>query len=306
MIAVDRRKAEHQEKVEIECPVCGMKAERVRRAKYCSPRCKKRGESQRLTKAHRLAIASAVAPSLRRARKPRLITTLDAEGKPVRTITDVELASSILKRADIELSTDAVGGQRSCEECKGLFVAKAANAKRCDVCRFGRCSDCAKPRKHRAKVGRDSGRCHDCALTLRRASKATRFPCPRCRAELWTKHGRARKRCLGCGHRTKPAGTGLPCVDCTRLVAGHRRKGRCMGCYMRSRYTACQDCGAPDRGLSTKGLCQPCGATRQARAVEACKLHPHRNSVGRLNARGRPLSREAPSENGAVTSGGSA
>lgn len=207
------------------------------RTKYCSSRCKKRHEKGRLSKAHRLAIASAVAPTLRAARKPRTITTTDAEGNSVRTITDTELALSMLKRADIELSTDQPLGVKPCETCKKPFRVKASNAVRCETCRHGRCPDCSKPHVCLPKPGR-SGKCRACWRAKRDAdikARPAKAPCKSCGADLWhAKKHRVRARCVACGHRRKEP-TSRACVECAKVVVGYTRRGRCQSCYARLR-----------------------------------------------------------------------
>jgi hypothetical protein len=220
----------------------GRAAANRRVAKFCTEACKRREEARRyfrrhqdakaqeLSKAQRLAIAGIVAPHLRAARKPRIITTTDAEGRPVRTITDVELAQTMLRRADIELSTDAPGGVRACELCKVLFPAPAVNAKRCYACRLGRCVDCAVPiTDSRAR------RCRPCADKERwsgRAPRAPRAPCAKCGTDLWSvRKSVMRKKCPACPRPPTPV-----CVTCAGTIKGYPRKGQCFTCYMRARY----------------------------------------------------------------------
>ena len=58
-----------------------------------------------LSKADRLAIGGAVAPAVRRqADAPRVVTVVGKDGQPVRQTTAVEVAKSVLARADVEFS----------------------------------------------------------------------------------------------------------------------------------------------------------------------------------------------------------
>lgn len=100
----------------------------------------------KLRKIDRLNVAATVAPVLRGKKKPRRITTVDEDGKPVRVITDVELAKQVLKRADIEFSVqDGVRPKQIvCELCGSLVnVARSARVpRRCRKCVGGICVTC--------------------------------------------------------------------------------------------------------------------------------------------------------------------
>jgi hypothetical protein len=62
-------------------------------------------QSPALTKADRLAIGGAVAPTVRRhAAAPRKVTLVGKDGKPTGQTTSVEVAKSLLARAEIEFS----------------------------------------------------------------------------------------------------------------------------------------------------------------------------------------------------------
>lgn len=148
-----------------------------------------------MTKVRRLAIAAAVAPNLRGRNRPRrLVTTIDADGKPVRTITADELAVAMLRRADIEFSTDKAGGLRMCA-CRRPF-AGPANQKKCTACRNGNCTDCGDPLLSRKtvasaqKAGR-APRCRSCAQKangasrkLRRSASVARRSCATCQVDI--------------------------------------------------------------------------------------------------------------------------
>ncbi len=242
------------------CASCGGELPKERKA-YCSDSCRRREEARRgavrMSKARRLAIAAAVAPALRAPRKPRLLTTTDADGNPVRTITDTDLAHAMLRRADIELSTDRADGTRACEACRKLFRSRAANAKRCDACKLGRCSECLVPLGDAGSV-----RCRACAGKARRLD-GVRAPCSRCGAELWPAGRQRRKRCPTCPAAPKE------CAGCHGPIAGHARKGLCQRCYMQKWQASqpCKDCGVTGP-VSSSRLCAPCGKARWVKASE--------------------------------------
>lgn len=77
-------------------------------------------EPAKMSAAERLALAGAVAPTLRRkAGAGRRVTVVDREGKPVRVTDDVEIAKGLLARSAIEFSI--VNGKRpifvNCKTC---------------------------------------------------------------------------------------------------------------------------------------------------------------------------------------------
>lgn len=267
--------------METECKHCGKALDPIDIAhpsharSYCSVTCTKRAQAKRqaerrdaaLTKAQRLAIASAVAPSLRVAKRQRTITVVDKDGKPLRTITDEELALSMLRRADIELTADRVGTTRFCDRCRTAFKVSATNQKRCNACRWGRCIDCSAGLGHTRHQ-----RCKPCALKARAAAYQAlppRRPCEKCGEDLWTGH-KMRKVCP-CSPKSKS------CLFCKKVVAGHMRKGHCYGCYVKEvMHKTCKDCGTSERPRSFSGLCAPCGEARQEkRRARTAKLTAH-------------------------------
>lgn len=90
-----------------------------------------------LTKAERLAIGGAVAPIVRRAADaPRRVTIINKDGSPVGVTDSVNVAQSMLARADIEFSVQE--GKRpewvKCKTCGApVKVGKGGRAR--DVCR---------------------------------------------------------------------------------------------------------------------------------------------------------------------------
>lgn len=75
---------------------------------------------EKLSTVERLAIAGKVAPTMRRQeRRARRITTVDAQGNPVRVIDTDALAKRLLARAQIEFSTE----KAALVECIGCGVA---------------------------------------------------------------------------------------------------------------------------------------------------------------------------------------
>lgn len=92
-----------------------------------------------LSKADRLAIGGAVAPAVRRqAGAPRVVTVVGKDGQPVRQTTAVEVAKSVLARADVEFSVQE--GKRpewvKCKTC-GAPVKAGKKGKIRAVCRGG-------------------------------------------------------------------------------------------------------------------------------------------------------------------------
>lgn len=103
--------------------------------------------TEKLTKADRLAIGAAVAPTVRRAADaPRKVTVVDKNGKPVRETTHVEVAKAILARSEIEFSVQE--GKRpqwvKCKDCGAPVKVGRSGAVR-EVCR---------PRTHKCACGR--------------------------------------------------------------------------------------------------------------------------------------------------------
>jgi hypothetical protein len=258
---------------------------------YCSARCKAKTEERRsakrrakaikLSKARRLAIAGAVAPSLRAGGSKRKIVTVDTEGNPVRTLTAGEVALGLLKRADIELSTEAVaGGTRSCAGCSIPFTTRATNARFCDACKRGRCGICGEPcgckRRYlqAIKEGRIP-RCRACANALRRLPDLNCVGCDKAlshKASLAHRLKGSTPRCRECFVAESRAAQSRTCVECAGEIKGFPRKGKCHRCYSYERaqrvHRACVDCKRTDVLRSHNGLCKQCGDARQAIAAE--------------------------------------
>jgi hypothetical protein len=116
-----------------------------------------------LTKADRLAIGGAVAPAVRRqAATPRKVTLVGKDGKPTGQTTSVEVAKSLLARAEIEFSVQE--GERpewvKCRRCEqpvkvrpygslpvqcptGTYACPCGAPIKSYGCGFGkRCQDC--------------------------------------------------------------------------------------------------------------------------------------------------------------------
>lgn len=106
-----------------------------------------------MRKIDRLNVAGAVAPMLRqRAGAGRKITVVDKDGRPVRVTDDVEVAKSLLARADVEFDVQPNKSHplRKCKECDlpFVFVGKKGGARRlCEKCRNARvtCRECGGP-----------------------------------------------------------------------------------------------------------------------------------------------------------------
>lgn len=184
------------------CSVCEEPiVNRGRGAIYCSSVCAgkvwRSRQQQRvvesLTRAGKLALACAVAPSLRSRNAGRKITTTDPDGRPIREITAGELSRGLLARIGVELSTDVptTAGMRTCEVCGGAFKG-ALSAKACMSCRTGSCAECGAPLSQSTAV-----------WAKKRGRPATCKPC------LVKKH---------------PPAVDGQCVDCGALVRAHTCK----------------------------------------------------------------------------------
>lgn len=100
----------------------------------------------RWNKAERLAVAGAVAPSIR-SQELRRVARVDSEGNIVGYSTLAEVQASLLKRHEIEIEvTDGVRPKEwFCEKC-GLpcKVRHRQTVPRCERCTFLKCADCGK------------------------------------------------------------------------------------------------------------------------------------------------------------------
>jgi transcriptional regulator with GAF, ATPase, and Fis domain len=127
-----------------------------------------------LSKADRLAIGAAVAPSVRRqADAPRKVTVVDKDGNPVRETTHVEVARAVLARSEIEFSVQE--GKRpewvTCKTCGApVKVGKLGPVRRSCLPGTHRCL-CGKPVGTAAKCGRGK-LCRAC--TTRKAQQVAR------------------------------------------------------------------------------------------------------------------------------------
>jgi hypothetical protein len=119
-------------------------------------------ELPKLCRAERLQIAGQVAPVLRR-RQPRKVTTLDAEGKPVRVVTDIDVAQAALDRLGIEIAVQP-GKRPTMVLCKDCKRPRRVLAGAMPI----RCRRCAQTAKTIARRTRNTGK----YLEVRRACKA--------------------------------------------------------------------------------------------------------------------------------------
>lgn len=132
-------------------------------------------------KAERLALAAAVAPSMRRtaeAARARVVARVDADGNVVGHSTLADVQRSLLERAKIEVAVD--DGVRPefvpCETCGGLIRAgKLARLPRfCAPCARGRCVGCGAVRGKRKSEGskeRPKLWCRPCWLAVMRTKR---------------------------------------------------------------------------------------------------------------------------------------
>lgn len=178
------------------------------------------------TLAEKLAVAGAVAPVIRqRAGSGRKVVLTDADGKPVRETTDVEVAMGLLRRADIDFSVQP--GKRptmvKCSACPMLFEAprKGRITKRCHVCAFeGRCP-------LRSVLAR---RRPVCASSLSSERGCVPEYVERCRANKRASSARARAARIAAGI----------CVQCGK-APGHEGARRCKSCKDKRRTS--RECG---------------------------------------------------------------
>lgn len=114
-------------------------------------------DPSKMSAAERLALGGAVAPILRRkAGHGRRITTVDKEGKPVRVVDDVALATSLLTRAAIEFSVEKGGRVVKCRGCRAPMAKDKPTARItriCAACRDRKCSECASPIDYKNRSG---------------------------------------------------------------------------------------------------------------------------------------------------------
>lgn len=112
--------------------------------------------------AEKLAVAGAVAPVLRqRASKGRKVILTDANGKPVKEATDVDVAMGLLRRADIDFSVQP--GERPkwvrCRLCGLPVEVKSMGIVRRRCIRKGSCVDCGRPLSPRSGDCQSGPRC---------------------------------------------------------------------------------------------------------------------------------------------------
>lgn len=92
-----------------------------------------------LSTVDRLNIASGAAPILRRrSRAVRKLRVVDANGKTLRVVDDVEIAKAVLARADIEFSMFGQSALARCKRCGMPFERPKRNGRQdhhCERCR---------------------------------------------------------------------------------------------------------------------------------------------------------------------------
>lgn len=122
-----------------------------------------------MNKTERLIIAGHVAPILRD-KTPRPIRTVDAAGKVVRTITDLELNEALLARERIELAVVDDVAKCFCSQCGTRLRSRARKS--------GLCQSCWRRKGKGKELGKPVQRCEECGL----ACKLTRrsISCAEC------------------------------------------------------------------------------------------------------------------------------
>jgi hypothetical protein len=205
----------------------------------------------------------------------RTIKTVDAEGRVVREIDSADLAASMFKRAEIELSVfERPPDLKACRRC-GKPVSKhtywralkdqrqklcLACARRRKLPSDGRCVDCGKKASKaavcRAWKGRKPIRCRVCAGIQRRARLLCCSSCGRAMSKQASRASNRRQapRCQDC--RTQPK---VSCARCgaavSRSTARRARAGRMVFCgshdcrvASRGRVPETSDSGTPAGG----------------------------------------------------------
>ncbi len=192
-----------------------------------------------MNKAERLAVAGAVAPSLRQAR-PRKIALVDKDGRVTGYTTSTEVAKSLLaaKKIELEVEEGVRPKEIFCEKCgkivktnrsgklnrycrKCLFICacggrKTGSAVMCPACRSCRYAG------------------YVCACGEKKVRKASRG-CSTCRAKL----NEGRRCCADCGS-----------VVSVSTACKATRRGtipRCLSCYktaLRNKHVILCACGA--------------------------------------------------------------
>lgn len=168
----------------------------------------------RLSKADKLAAAGAVAPVIRQRAGVggRRVILTDAAGRPVRESTDVDVAKSLLARADIEFSV--VPGKRPewvrCKLC-GEPVRQPNRGKVRTVCarKASTCVGCGKRLTPRSGDCRSGDRCAACIV-----------------AQAKCNNRRPRRR-------SPVAHVTLNCGRCGAPITRRSRTGRCATCARR-------------------------------------------------------------------------
>lgn len=150
------------------------------------------------TKAERLAIAGAIAPTIRSAevsKRDRIVRIKDKNGNTIRTLSLIDLQKELLEKRGIEI--DMGDGIRPkitiCEDCGcPIFVKKSGVLRtRCDDCGWVKCENCNKRVSMRI------------ASNDIRKSKITRWckPCSVLLGRRKTKPTSPEALCVSCGER---------------------------------------------------------------------------------------------------------
>lgn len=207
-----------------------------------------------------LQAAAIAAPILRGARKHRRITTLDADGNPVRVVSSVELARAQLVRQGIEFDVPGAPWW-TCDSCGEMFErgkGKGSTLKHtaCASCRACRCVSCgvelARTANTPSQASRRKGpaRCKLCAYAARRRTPPA-CQCGRPLAKSSTSPSRASGRndpwrCRTCARRKRVQTPALSACACGKpLTAGVMRADRVAA--RSGRPPCCKSCAAVRR-----------------------------------------------------------
>lgn len=159
------------------------------------------------TKAERLEVAGAIAPSLRESAtqdRVRRVARVDAEGNVVGYVSLHEVKKALLKKKEIEI--DVVGVRQRevmCKECGLPFpvTKKHGTPTRCPKCWFCTCAFCGKT--YQRKTGDTKRKDYKACLSCRKQHKVNNV-CKDCGKQLvWNGPRLSPERCAPCANRSR-------------------------------------------------------------------------------------------------------
>lgn len=181
-----------------------------------------------MCKAERLAVAAAVAPSLRAAPeevRTRRVAIVDKDGNVVGYRALVDVQKEILKARAIELEVQPDTRPKTvvCVGCGKVVRTKPIGRlpERCQACVRGKCTKCGKV----LAVGRTrpSSKCRGCAGIAKRKPSVCAV-CGKAIARVRKSKQSSVRRCLECVRRAKKPDN--RCMDCGARIA--RVSTRCL------------------------------------------------------------------------------